>query len=68
MNTMRMNIENSGGNPDEVLSSAQKDGTLIGLVAKLKDEATIQWLVTQSTIIDEAPAPKAPEQEVKADG
>jgi len=67
MNTMKMNIQNSGGNPDEVLSSAQKDGSLIGLVAKLKDQATIQWLIEQSSIIDESPAPKEPE-EVTADG
>jgi len=66
---MRMNIQNSGGNPDEVLSSAQKDGTLIGLIARLKDEGTIQWLIEQSTIVSEAPAPKPePESEVTEDG
>jgi len=70
LNTMRRNIKQSGGNPDEVLSSAQRDGSLIGLIAKLKDEATIQWLIEQSVIIDEAPAPKEPEeeQEVTTDG
>lgn len=67
LNTMRANITNGGGNPDEVLSSAQKDGTLIGLVAKLKDQATIEWLINQSTVIDEAPASKEPE-EVTTDG
>ena len=49
------------------LSSAQKDGSLIGLVAKLKDQATIQWLIEKSSIIDESPAPKALE-EVTTDG
>lgn len=71
MNTMRLNIQQSGGNPDEVLSSAQRDGSLIGLIAKLRDEATIQWLIEQSTVIDESPeVPKVPEeeQEVKTDG
>lgn len=66
MNTMRTNIRNSGGNPDEVLSSAQRDGTLFGLVAKLKDEATIQWLIEQSSIIDEAP--QVQKEEVKTNG
>ena len=53
INTLRHNIKANGGNPDEVLSSAQRDGSIIGLIAKLKDEATIQWLVEQSSIIDE---------------
>jgi trigger factor len=50
---MRANISMNGGNPSEVLSSAAKDGTLVGLVAKLKDEATIQWLIEQNNIIGE---------------
>jgi len=50
---LRMNLEMNGKNPDEVLSRAHKDGTLIGLLASLKDEATIAWLVEQSNIINE---------------
>lgn len=72
INTMRANIQQSGGNPDEVLSSAQRDGTLIGLIAKLRDEATIQWLIEQSSIIDETPVQEVQEekeeQEVTTDG
>jgi hypothetical protein len=72
INTMRATIQQSGGNPDEVLSSAQRDGTLIGLIAKLRDEATIQWLIEHSSIIDETPVQKVQEeqkeQEVTTDG
>ena len=68
LNTIRANIENNGGNPEEVLSSAQKDGTLIGLVARLRDQATIEWLISKSTVIDESPAPDVPEQEEVTDG
>jgi len=41
-----------GQNGDEVLSRAQKDGSLFGMIASLRDEATIQWIVEKSKIIE----------------
>lgn len=53
MNHLRNKLMLEGENANEVLSSMQKSGELFGTIASLKDEATVQWLVTQSIVIDE---------------
>jgi trigger factor len=50
--TIVARVEDAGQNPKAFLTKAQKDGTLIGIIASLKDEATIQWLVSKCEIIE----------------
>lgn len=39
-------------NPEQVYVEAQKSGALVGMVAALRDEFTLQWLVTKCKIIE----------------
>ena len=52
LSSLKERLESQGKNADQFLSSAQKNGTLFAIVASLKDEATMKWLVSQSKIIE----------------
>lgn len=49
---LKQHFEMNGQNAMEILSRAEKDGTLIGMIAALKDEATIHWIVENSNIVE----------------
>ena len=52
LNGLRMKVSGTGGNPDEFISSAAKDGSLFGIIANMKDSATLDWIIKNSTIVD----------------
>jgi trigger factor len=49
---LRQRLLDEGRNADQILSSAQVDGTLIGMIASLKDEATMQWVRDNAKIVE----------------
>lgn len=51
-NVIKTRVQEAGQDPDKFLVEAQRDGRLVGLLSSLRNEATIQWLVDQSTIIE----------------
>ncbi len=42
----------AGGDPDKFLVESQKNGSLYGMIIRLRDEATLEWLVDQAKIIE----------------
>lgn len=52
LNGLRMKVSGTGGNPDEFISNAAKDGSLFGIIANMKDTATLDWIIKNSTIVD----------------
>ena len=49
---LRNQIASQGQDPVTVLTQAEKDGTLLGEVTRLRDEATVQWILDNSKIIE----------------
>lgn len=49
---IKAKVAESGQNADEFLSRVQKSGALIGMLASLRDEATIQWILSTCNIIE----------------
>jgi len=49
---IKARVESTGQNGDEFLSRAQKDGSLFGMIASLKDEATIQWIISTCKVVE----------------
>lgn len=49
---IKENLTQSGNDAEKVLVEAQKNGTLKGMIASLQQEATMQWLLTQSTVVE----------------
>ena len=42
----------NGMDPQKFLVEAQQTGRLIGLLAGLKDEYTVQWIVDQAELVE----------------
>lgn len=49
---LKNQIASQGQDPVAVLTQAEKDGTLLGEVTRLRDEATVQWILDNSKIIE----------------
>jgi len=52
LDNLRMQVSGTGGNPDEFLSKASKDGSIFAIIANMKDSATLDWVIKNSTIVD----------------
>jgi len=52
---LRIQIAQQGKDPIAILSKAEKDGTLLGEITRLRDEATIQWIIHVVLLIIVAP-------------
>lgn len=52
LNSLRMKVSGVGQNPDEFISNATKDGSIFGIIANMKDSATLDWVIKNSTIVD----------------
>ncbi len=52
LNSLRQRLVSNGQNPEKILVEAQKDGSLMGILEKLRTEITLQWLISQSKVID----------------
>lgn len=51
-NALAKRAQMKGVDPKEFFVEAQKNGSLIGMLAGLKDEYTMQWVVSQAELID----------------
>ncbi len=49
---LKNQIASQGQDPVAVLTQAEKNGTLLGEVTRLRDEATVQWILDSSKIIE----------------
>ena len=52
MDKLREQLTSQGKDANLVLSSAAQSGYLFGILAALKDELIMNWLVEQSTVVD----------------
>lgn len=52
INVIKQRVTSAGQDPEQFLVEAQKDGRLLGLLAALRNEAMLQWLVEQSKIVE----------------
>ncbi len=52
INIIKNRVTEQGQDPDKFLVEMQRTGKLFGLVAGLQQEATMEWLTKQSTIIE----------------
>lgn len=52
LDALRMKVSETGNNPDEFISNASKDGSIFGIIANMKDAATVDWIIKNSTIVD----------------
>lgn len=52
INLIKNRVNAQGNNPDEFLQKAHKDGTLLGLVASLRNEVTLQYLIDNAKIVE----------------
>lgn len=52
LNSLRMKAAETGQNPDDFISNASKDGSIFGIIANMKDTATVDWVIKNSTIVD----------------
>lgn len=52
LNSLRMKAAETGDNPDDFIAKISKDGSIFGIVANMKDAATIDWVIKHSTIVD----------------
>ena len=52
INNIRGQLETAGQNVEKTLSRMTKDGSLVGMVAALKDAALTEWLIKQSEIVE----------------
>jgi len=52
LNSLRMKAAETGENPDDFIAKATKDGSIFGIIANMKDTATVDWVITNSTIVD----------------
>jgi trigger factor len=52
INNIKMQVKESGQNPDQYIKQAEKDGSLIGMIASLREEATLQWIISKCNIIE----------------
>lgn len=52
LNIVRQRVAGMGQDPEKFLVEAERDGRLLGLLAALRNEATLQWLVSQSKIVE----------------
>jgi hypothetical protein len=52
LNGLRNNLKEQGNDPDEILKKAEKNGMLFGILAKLKDDVTLQWILEHSKVME----------------
>jgi trigger factor len=52
LNLLRMKVSESGSNPDEFIKQASKDGSIFGIIANMKDTATVDWILKHCNIVD----------------
>ncbi|HVI40801.1 MAG TPA: trigger factor [Anaerovoracaceae bacterium] len=52
VNVIKQRVSAQGQDPEKFLVETQKDGRLLGILASLRNEAMIQWLVAQSKIVE----------------
>lgn len=52
LDSLRMKVSGTGGNPDEFIKKATQDGSIFGIIANMKDAATVEWIIKNSNIID----------------
>jgi trigger factor len=52
LNSLRMKVSGTGGNPDDFIKKSTEDGSIFGIVANMRDSATVEWVIKNSTIIE----------------
>lgn len=52
LDLLKMKVSESGGNPIEFIKKASEDGSIFGIIANMKDSATVDWLIKSCTIVD----------------
>lgn len=52
VNVLKQRLVSRGQDPEKTLVEAQKNGSIMGMLASLRNEATLQWLVEQSKIVE----------------
>jgi trigger factor len=52
LNVIRQRLAESGQDPEKFLVEAERDGRLIGILEALRNDATLQWLVEHSKIVE----------------
>lgn len=50
INSIRNQVESTGGNPDDFIKKSLEDGSLFGIIANMRDAATIDWILKNSTL------------------
>ena len=53
---LRNNLTLQNQDPEKTISRMREDGSLFGVLSSLRDEITVQWIVSQSSILDEGAA------------
>lgn len=51
INVLKQRVANSGTDPEKFLVESRKNGTLLGMLAGLKDEFALQWLVDNAKLV-----------------
>lgn len=49
---LKNNLKENGADADKVIEKARLDGTLFGVLASLRDDTTIQWILDHSKVIE----------------
>lgn len=52
LNLLRTKLTEQGKDTEKVIHQMQKDGSLVGWIAKVKTDSMVQWLLEKSTIVD----------------
>jgi trigger factor len=52
VDSLRAQVQESGQDPDEFIQKTLNDGSLFGIIANMKDSATIDWIVSNSSIVE----------------
>lgn len=52
LDLLKMKVSESGNNPIEFIKQATQDGSIFGIIANMKDSATVDWLIKNCTIVD----------------
>lgn len=52
VNVLKQRAANSGSDPEQFIVESRKNGRLLGMLAALRDEFTLQWLVDNSKLTE----------------
>lgn len=52
LSVIKERLKQQGQDPDEFLKQANNNGSLFGMVASLKDEGTLQWILSKCKIVN----------------